>query len=160
MGTSTIPAIFAAAVFGAALPTTFAHAADVHVGIHVGVPPPVYRFDAPPALVVVPGVPDVRYAPNVGVTYGGRYYTYHDDAWFIARDEYGPWRYVERRGVPAPVLRVPTRYYHVAPRHHGGGRYYGKARYPHGGRGGWKHDDHHRGRDGRGHGGKHRHGRH
>lgn len=158
---TSIRAIVAPAVLGAALVATPVDAADVHVGIHIGVPPPVYRFDAPPALVVVPGVPGVRYAPNVGVSffaYGDRYYTYHDDAWFIARDEYGPWSYVERRAVPAPVLSVPTRYYHAMPRHRGG--HYGKSRYHHGGRSGWKHDDRHRRHDDRGHGGKHRHEHH
>jgi hypothetical protein len=133
----------------------------VHVGINIGVPPPVYHFEAPPRLVVVPGVPDVRYAPNVGVTffaYGDRYYTYHDGGWFVAGDTYGPWSYVEPRYVPAPVLRVPQRYYRVAPRHHGG--HYGKARYDRG-HGKWKHHDERRGDRGKhGRGRGHGHGKH
>lgn len=150
MRTQTILA--ATIVFGA-LAATPVRAADVHVGVHIGIPAPVYHFDAPPALVVVPGVPHVRYAPNVDVNffaYGDRYYTYHDGGWFVATDEYGPWSYVEPRYVPAPVLRVPVRYYHVAPRRH----HYEKARYgrSHHGNGHGKHDDHGGGHKGGGKG--------
>lgn len=141
--------ILAAVILAGTLTSTPARAADVHVGVNIGIPAPVYHFDAPPELVVVPGVPHVRYAPNVDVNffaYGERYYTYHDGGWFVAADQYGPWSYVEPRYVPAPVLRVPVRYYHVAPRHY----HYGQARYPRG-KGHWKHDDY--GGRGHGHGG-------
>jgi hypothetical protein len=112
---------FAAALAGPA------SAADVHVGIHVGVPPPpAIVFEAPPRLVVVPGAPRVHYAPDVSVnffSYGGRYYTYDDGSWFVAHDYGGPWGYVERRHVPHDILVVPHRYYHVAPRLVGGGHW-------------------------------------
>ncbi len=135
-----------------------ARAADVHVGVHIGVPPPpAIVFEAPPRLVVVPGYPHVHYAPDVSVnffSYGGRYYTYDNDGWFVAHDHGGPWRYVDRRHVPGPLLRVPSRYYHVPPRLVGGGHWDR-------GRGDWGRDRGHRGH-GRGHGqGKHgKHGKH
>lgn len=146
-----------AAALTLVLGTATAARADVQVGITIGVPPPTYAFDVPPRVVVVPGVPDVHYAPDVSVnffTYGGRYYTYNDGAWFVAHSGRGPWSYVERHYVPAPVLRVPSRYYHVPPRLVGGGHWdhdHGKARYHHKK---WKHDGKHRGGRGKG---KHRH---
>lgn len=129
--------------------------ADVHVGVHVGIPaPPAFVYETAPHLVVVPGVPRVHYAPGVSAnffTYGSNYYTYDRGYWFIAESGHGPWRYVERRYVPAPVLRVPVRYYVVAPQHvrsshwhghahgYGHGHGYGKARYHHGGYHGHRH---------------------
>lgn len=160
--------ILAATFALGALVTSPVRAADVHVGVHIGIPaPPVISFPAPPRLVVVPGVPSVYYAPDVDVnffTYGDRYYTYYDGGWFWAYDTHGPWTYVERRYVPAPVLRVPTRYYHVAPRivggdghwhgDHGHGWSGGKAQYHHGNRG-WSRETHY---EAHGHGGRGAHG--
>ena len=115
---SIAAAATAFALAGALAPPV--QAADVHVGIHVGVPPPpAFVFEAPPPLVVVPGVPHVQYAPGVSVNffaYGDRYYTYDNGAWFVAYGHRGPWSYVERHAVPGPILHVPYRYYHVAPR--------------------------------------------
>jgi hypothetical protein len=111
-----------------------AGATDVHVGINIGVPvppPPAIVVPAPPRLVVVPGAPQVSYAPDLSVNffmYGGSYYTFHDGSWFIASAYNGPWTYVERVHVPAPVLVVPYRYYRVPPGHakrFGGGHPHG-----------------------------------
>jgi len=161
MRAASIAAIILAGSF--ALAGTFAatpvHAADVHVDVNIG--PPVWAYDVPPQVVVVPGVPHVYYAPELGVnffTYSGRYYTYEHDRWYVAYGGHGPWTYVERRYVPAPVLHVPTRYYRVPPRLVGGGHwnhsYYGqgKASYHHGNGKHWNHDNH-RG-NGKGHGKK------
>ena len=116
-----------ATAFAAAVASTPPAFADVQVGVHIDIPPPpVVTFAAPPRLVVVPGVPHVHYAPDVSVnffSYGGRYYTYDGGNWFAARGADGPWGYVEHRYVPAPLLRVPSRYYHVPPRLVGGGRW-------------------------------------
>ena len=90
------------------------------VDIHINVPPPPsFVIEAPPRLVVVPRAPQVRYAPDLPYNYfayGGRYYTLHDDAWFVAPSYGGPWTYIERPRVPRYVLGVPTRYYRVPPR--------------------------------------------
>jgi hypothetical protein len=155
----------AAAVLAATVAAAPAFAADVHIGINIV--PPAIAFDAPPRLVIVPGVPHVQYAPDVSVnyfTYGSDYYTYDGGHWFVAHEERGPWTYVERRYVPAPVLHVPTRYYRVPPRLVGGGHWNGQRHYSsyqghhkgdwHGGHGGG-HDDRHghgNGHNGNGHG--------
>jgi hypothetical protein len=158
-------ATIAAALAAVAVTITTAPAlADVQVGVHINIPaPPVYTFDAPPRLVVVPGYPNVHYAPDVSVnffSYGGRYYTYDDGNWFVARSNRGPWGYVERRYVPAPLLRVPTRYYHVPPRLVGGGHWdddhYRHDRYDRDGdRKHWKKHWKKHGKGHRGHGRKH-----
>ncbi len=142
-----------AALVLAASTSTLAHA-EVHVGVHIGIPaPPAFVYTAPPRVVVVPGVPEVEYAPDASenfFVYGGRYYTYYDGDWFVASGERGPWTYVERSYVPAPVLRVPTRYYRVAPRHVDRGHWHnGRASY-HGNPHHMEHHDH--GGHGNGHG--------
>jgi hypothetical protein len=94
-------------------------AAEVSVNVNIGPPPPAYVLPAAPALVVVPGSP-VYYAPAVSFNYfvyGGRYYTFHDGAWFHARRFNGPWVFVEPAHVPAPVLAVPVAYYKIPPGH-------------------------------------------
>ena len=60
---------------------------------------------------------------------------------------------MEPRYVPAPVLRVPTRYYHVPPRLVGGGHWHGngKASYHHGNGKNWNHDNHRGKRGNHGH---------
>jgi len=115
-------------------------AADVHVGINVGVPaPPTVVFESPPRLVAVPEAPQVLYAPEASVSffsYGDRYYTNNGGYWFVSSGERGPWTYVERRRVPHQVLVVPTRYY--AGHGHGGGHHDHDDHHGHHG-----HDEHH-----------------
>ncbi len=114
-------AIIAATAIAAALGAASVRAADVHIGINIGVPPPpAIVVPAPPRLVVVPTTPAVLYAPELPANYffyGGSYYTFHEGAWFIASAYDGPWAYVERVHVPHPLLVVPYRYYRVPPHH-------------------------------------------
>jgi hypothetical protein len=103
---------------------------DVHVGI--GIPAPHIVVERPPRLVVVPGYPSVHYAPELSVNffaYGGRYYTYDDDRWYVARGYGGPWAYVEPRHVPRVFLDVPHEYYRVPPRLVGGGHWHSDRHY-------------------------------
>jgi hypothetical protein len=113
-------AIVAVAVVATALIATPV-AAEVHVGINIGIPaPPAFVVPAPPRLVVVPTTPAVRYAPDLSMNYffyGDRYYTFHEGAWFMSPSYGGPWEYVERVRVPRQVLIVPSRYYRVPPGH-------------------------------------------
>jgi len=126
-----------------------AAAADVHVGINIGIPaPPPIVVTAPPRLVVVPTTPAVRYAPDISFNffaYGGRYYTAHEGAWFVATAYGGPWTYVER--APHAVRIVPARYYRIPPGHRK--KAYGKKAHghPHGGPPGhaYGHEKHGRG---------------
>jgi hypothetical protein len=80
--------------------------------------PPVVVV-APPQLVVVPGSP-VFYAPSASMNffaYGGRYYTFHEGAWFVATTYGSPWVAIAPAKVPRPVLTVPVAYYRVPPGH-------------------------------------------
>ena len=105
-------------------------AADgLRIGISVPVPapptvvvtpprPPVVVV-APPQLAVVPGSP-VFYAPSARMNffaYGGRYYTFHEGAWFVATTYGSPWVAIAPAKVPRPVLTVPVAYYKVPPGH-------------------------------------------
>src|SRR5207247_9380016 len=108
-------------VLAAGLLAAPARAADVHIGINIGVPPPrpPVVVEAPPPLVVVPRTP-VYYAPSLPYNYfyyGGLYYTLHDDHWFYAASFNGPWSFVTVERVPRPILAVPVGYYHVRPEH-------------------------------------------
>jgi len=105
-------------------------AADsLRIGINVGVPsppaivvtppPPPIVVTAPPQLVIVPGSP-VFYAPRVSINffaYGGRYYSFHEGAWFVATTYGGPWATIAPARVPRPVLAVPVTYYKIPPGH-------------------------------------------
>ena len=93
------------AVGATGLPITGAVAGDVNVGINIGVPPPPppIVFAALPQLVVIPGSP-VYYAPGASVNFffhSGRYYTFHDGAWFFATKHHGPWAFIKPAHVPA-----------------------------------------------------------
>lgn len=157
--------VLTAAALAFVATTAVSAPAEVHVGVHIGIPaPPVFVYERAPRLVVVPGVPHVEYAPDVSenfFVYGGRYYTYYDGGWFVADGGRGPWTYVERRYVPAPILRVPSRYYHVPPRVVRGNHWHGKnaSYYRHGNDKHWDHG-HGRGHDshGNGRGNGHGHG--
>jgi len=119
--------IIAAATAGLAMMTVPVQADSVSIGVNIGSPPPppppAYVVEAPPQLVVVPGTP-VYYAPSLSVNffaYGGRYYSHHNGAWFMAATYGGPWTYIALERVPHPVLAVPVTYYKVPPGHMKGG---------------------------------------
>jgi hypothetical protein len=118
-------ALAAGLAFTAASP---AAADGVRIGISVPVPAPPTVVIAPPRppvvvnppqLVVVPGSP-VFYAPGASMNffaYGGRYYTFHEGAWFVATTYGSPWVTIAPARVPQPVLAVPVTYYRVPPGH-------------------------------------------
>lgn len=88
-------------------------AAQVQVDIGIHLP-------APPRLVVVPGIPVVRYAPNVSANvflYEGQPWAFANGAWYVASGYNGPWILVQPPYVPRPILRVPVMYYPVPPGH-------------------------------------------
>ncbi|HEU5323856.1 MAG TPA: hypothetical protein VFX28_23840 [Methylomirabilota bacterium] len=93
---------------------------DVNIGINIGVPPPPPPvIVARPAIVKVPGSP-VLYAPHAELNlfvFGGRYYSFHDGAWFQATSHAGPWTVIVTDRVPQPVLAVPVQYYKIPPGH-------------------------------------------
>jgi len=76
------------------------------------VPPPALAVAAPPRLVAVPDSP-VLYGPNATFTllaYGGRYYSFHNGAWFFATGPGGSWHPIASTRVPKPVRAVPTEF--------------------------------------------------
>jgi hypothetical protein len=86
--------------------------AQVHVDIGIDLP-------GPPQWAVIPGLP-VYYAPAAPANvfqYGGQYYAFANGGWFVGPGYNGPWIVVAPHYVPAPLLRVPVRYYHVPPGH-------------------------------------------
>ena len=109
IGLGLLPAILLA------LPLTAAG----QVSVNINVPPPPIIFPAPPRVVVVPRTP-VYYAPDTTYNvffYEGRYYSFHNGAWFLAGSHRGPWAFVPIDHVPRPVMKVPVRYYKVPPGH-------------------------------------------
>ena len=115
-----ISLIVAVALVVAGLSVATALATQVNVGVNIGVPaPPPIVLAAPPRVVVVPNSP-VSYAPSVDFNlfvYGGRYYTFHDGAWFYASRHSGPWTFIATERVPRPVIGVPVTYYKIPPGH-------------------------------------------
>jgi hypothetical protein len=85
--------------------------ADVSIGINVGIPAPPPIVATPPQLGVVPGA-----AYNLFV-FGGRYYSFHDGAWFYSATGKGQWAVIANERVPRPVLAVPVTYYKIPPGH-------------------------------------------
>ncbi len=82
-------------------------------------PPPPIVVAAPPQLVVVPGTP-VYYVPSASFNlfvFNGRYYSFHNGAWFYAATARGPWKLIAVERVPRPVLAVPVAYYKIPPGH-------------------------------------------
>jgi hypothetical protein len=102
---------------------------NVSIGVNIAVPvpprvvvmppPPPVVLAAPPKLVVVSGSP-VFYAPGISINffaYGGRYYSFHEGAWFVATTHGAPWATIAPARVPKPVLAVPVAYYKIPPGH-------------------------------------------
>lgn len=93
--------------------------ADVTVNINVPAPPPIV-LPAPPALVVVPGHPVVRYAPSIQVDlffHSNLWYYSHGGFWYAGPSWKGPWKHVVIEKLPPPLVVVPVKYYKVPPGH-------------------------------------------
>jgi hypothetical protein len=85
--------------------------AEVNVGVNVNLGPPVVAVE-PPAMVLVPRT-QVFFAPGLELDiffHNGYWWSPRGDRWYRARSHSGPWQVVERRLVPAPVIRVPKGY--------------------------------------------------
>ena len=84
-------------------------AAQVSVNIGINVP-------TPPQLVVVPSTP-VQYAPNLDnyFFYGGEYFVFVNDQWYVSPGFNGPWAILAPEFVPLPLLQVPVRFYRRPP---------------------------------------------
>ena len=96
---------------------TDASAADVRIGVNVGIPapvivaPPVVIMAPPPPVVVAPGTPTYFY--------GGNYFTFYQGAWFMAPRHGGPWAHSPG---PPPWERHPRARHWREGHVHGGWR--------------------------------------
>jgi hypothetical protein len=101
------------ALVAVALAAGAATAADVN--ITVGWPPPLILEK--PRVVLVPET-KVYTAPNLEFNvflFGGKYWSLHNDRWFVLVKVGGPWTPVVVEKVPAEVRAVPAKYYKVPP---------------------------------------------
>jgi hypothetical protein len=104
---------------GALVLTPVASDGEVSVNVNIGPPPPIVLV-APPALVVVPGMPVVSYAPSVQVDlffFNNRWYYPHGGYWYVGPTYRGPWTFVAVENLPRPIVTVPVQYYKVPPGH-------------------------------------------
>ena len=99
-------------ILAAVIVLALAVPAHAQVRVDIGI-----RLPGPPVLAVVPGTP-VYYAPRAPANvffYGHQYWVFHGNGWYAGPTWNGPWVVVDPGYLPAPILRVPVRYYHVPP---------------------------------------------
>jgi hypothetical protein len=111
-----------AALLGSTLAgaVSIAAAADVSININLGPPPPPIVVPAAPALVVVPGLPVVQYAPTFQVdvfVHEHRWYYPHGGYWYVGPSYRGPWTPIAFAKLPAAIVAVPVTYYKIPPGH-------------------------------------------
>ena len=107
--------VLMAVIWVAALGTQ-AQAADVHVNVNIGAPPPIVVHS--PAVYVPVGVPYDLYFV------GGRYYYARGDNWFWSPRYGGPWNRVVYRSLPPGLQRFQV----ARLREFRDREYYGKGR--------------------------------
>jgi hypothetical protein len=114
----TMPLVAALAVVALELSAGLAAAGDIQIGVNIAVPPPPVVL-APPPLVIVPGT-QVHQVPGASFNifvYRSRYYSFHNDAWFVAAGPRAPWTIVAVESVPSAVRAVPVKHYKIPPGH-------------------------------------------
>jgi len=112
----TMPLVAALALIALTLSAGLAGAADIQIGVNIAVPPPPVVL-APPPLIIVPGTL-VHQVPSASFNlfvYRSRYYSFHNDAWFVAAGPRAPWTIVAVESVPAAVRGVPVKHYKIPP---------------------------------------------
>jgi hypothetical protein len=113
--TSTRPLIIAIATMLIAVFAGVAIAAEVNV--NAGWPPPLILKKPP--VVAVPET-NVYRAPSLEFNvfvFGGKYYSLHNERWFMTTRVGAPWTPLIVEHVPAEVRAVPVKYYKIPPGH-------------------------------------------
>ncbi len=110
--------VIAGLIVGISLGTAGAGDVNVNIGAPALVlPPPMITVQ--PQVVAVPGSP-VYTAPQVDFNvflFGGKYWSHHNDVWFVAPRPGARWTRVAVAAVPHEVRAVPVTYYKVKPKH-------------------------------------------
>jgi hypothetical protein len=109
-------------VVAASVGMSFGPATAGDVNVNIGAPavmlaPPV--ITSAPQLVIVPGTA-VYTAPHVDFNvflFGGKYWSLHNDVWFVMARPGARWTKVTVAAVPHEVRGVPVSYYKVKPKH-------------------------------------------
>jgi hypothetical protein len=84
----------------------------VNVGVNLNIGPPPIVAPAPPEVVLMPNF-GVYFVPGLEFDvffHNGFWWSPRGDRWYRSQEYGGPWRVVERRYVPGPVIRVPRDY--------------------------------------------------
>jgi hypothetical protein len=86
--------------------------AQAQVNVRIGI-----NLPAPPSFVIIRGTP-LAYAPAAPANvffYGGQYWVFANDAWYVGSTYGGPWMVVEPFYIPLPLLTIPVRYFRAPP---------------------------------------------
>jgi len=89
--------------------------AGVNVGINVNLGPPPIVAAEPPEVVLMPNS-RLYFVPGLDFDvffYNGFWWSPRGNHWYRSQVYNGPWRIVERRFVPGPVIHVPRDYRRV-----------------------------------------------
>ncbi|MBI5675083.1 MAG: hypothetical protein HZC48_04510 [Nitrospirae bacterium] len=91
---------------------------EAEVNVSVGINLPVFRFSAPPEVVVIPGT-YVYIVPDIDVDilfYQGYWWRPYEGRWYRSRDYRGQWRYVKPWRIPRGLKALPHDYrYRLSP---------------------------------------------
>jgi len=109
-------------VLGVLVGISMGTAAAGDVNVNIGAPavvlaPPVITTQ--PQVVVVPGTA-VYTAPHADFNvfvFGGKYWSLHNDVWFVTPRPGARWTRVAFAAVPHEVRGVPVSYYKIKPKH-------------------------------------------
>jgi hypothetical protein len=111
--------VIAGLIVGISLGTAGAGDVNINIGAPAVVVPPPPVITVRPHVMAVPGSP-VYTAAQVDFNvflFGGKYWSHHNDVWFVAPRPGARWTRVAVTAVPHEVRAVPVTYYKVKPKH-------------------------------------------
>lgn len=87
---------------------------EAEVNVSVGINLPLFRFSAPPEVVVIPGT-YVYMVPDIEVDvlfFQGYWWRPYEGRWYRSRDYKGQWSYVKPWRIPRGLKALPQDYRH------------------------------------------------